>query len=482
MQTNNRVLVLDDDAHLRDAYRHILAPQPASAHVSDHLLDFLAEGEVAPRPAEEECDLLTHFDVTAVAQGLEGVEAVRQAVQEGRPYAVAFVDIRMPPGIDGLEAASRIRQEDPSIYIIIVTAYSDRSIEEIQRQLRHDVVLGRKPLSKEEIFQMARNACVSWQRDRELAESRDSLARKHHQLQEQLEVFNKFVPRKFIHVLDPATDGGHLSLGECSERVMTVMFSDIRSFTAFSETLTPTDSFRFINSYLGHMGPIIRKHDGIIDKYLGDGIMALFEEPDNAVRTTIEMSHRLHEYNLGRGRAGYQPIAIGVGINVGRLMLGTIGESDRMDTTVIGDTVNLAARTEGLTKTYGVPVMLSAAACAALLAPDAFSTRLVDWVKVRGKRDSMAFYEIVDAWPEPQRTAREGIISLYENGVKLYHEGSIKEALQCFQDCLAACPDDVPTRLFLQRCWGMANRYSETIDLTVQTPYKVPLGKEGETS
>nr|CRH07996.1 Conserved protein of unknown function. Containing adenylate/guanylate cyclase domain [Candidatus Magnetococcus massalia] len=467
MSINNRVLVLDDDQQLLTTYQTILGPQPKSSDAS-RLAAFLDEGEGGETAEDEEVMEGTldipHFELDLAAQGERGIALVEQSLYENRPYAVAFIDIRMPPGIDGLQAAQRIRELDNNIYIIIVTAYSDRSVEEIQRHVRHDVVLARKPMTREEIFQQARNACMSWEKDRELERKSHHLEQLNLELKEKVDIFNKFVPKKFIRVMEQQEDAGHIDLGECHERIMTVMFSDIRSFTALSESITPTDSFRFINSYLGHMGPIIRKHDGFIDKYMGDGIMALFEQPENAVRTAIEMSHRLFEYNVGRKRAGYIPIAIGVGINVGPLMLGTIGESDRMDTTVIGDTVNLAARTEGLTKTYGTPILLTEQALASLPEQAPFELRLIDYVQVKGKSQPMAFHEVLDAHPDAAREQKMAIVSRYREGVQYYHDRQIEEATRCFQACLMHCPDDVPTRIFLQRCWGMAAQYTQTID------------------
>ena len=458
MAFNNRVLVLDDDAELLTAYRAILQPPREERSL---LFDFVGGGDgvkaepEAQRPA---------FDVATAPQGEEGVQLVRRSLEEGRPFAVAFIDIRMPPGIDGLEAARRIRDLDPAIYIIIVTAYSDRSIEEIQREVRHDVVLARKPLSSDEIVQQARNACTGWGRDRQLEEKSQALETANQALRDRVVLFEKFVPKNFINVLDPGERKDYIQLGNCSERVMTVMFSDIRSFTAFSETITHSDSFRFINSYLGHMSPIIRKHDGFIDKFMGDGIMALFEDTDGAVQTAIEMMQRLHEYNEGRKRAGYVPISIGVGLNRGPLTMGTIGEADRMQTTVIGDTVNLASRTEGLTKTYGAPILLTGEALAGLKEPGRYTHRMVDQVTVKGKRQAVPMHEILDAFPEALKARKLAAAGPYGEGLVHYYGKNAEAATACFQQALERCPDDVATRIFLQRCWGMASSYETTLN------------------
>ncbi|MBF0357793.1 MAG: response regulator [Magnetococcales bacterium] len=452
MAFNNRVLVLDDDRELLTAYRSILQPKEKEQSL---LLEF-AEFKEEPDKS------WPMFEVTTAQQGLQGVELVKKSLADNSPFAVAFIDIRMPPGIDGLEAARKIRNLDSSIYIIIVTAYSDRSIEEIQRDVRHDVVLARKPLSNDEIVQQARNACNGWDRDRQLKEKSHSLNDANQELQEKIALFEKFVPKNFIKVLDSNTQIDHIQLGNCSERVMSVMFSDIRSFTALSETITSEDNFRFINSYLGHMGPIVSKHEGFIDKFMGDGIMALFEDADNAVKTAIEMMQRLDNYNEGRKRAGYVPIAIGVGINRGLLTMGTIGDKDRMQTTVIGDTVNLAARTEALTKTYGTPILLTEDAFRGLRDPSIYANRILDRVKVKGKAKPVEMYEILDAYSGEQKEKKLLAAKPYESGILQYHEKNTKRATVFFQQALEACPEDVATRLFLQRCWGMAPNYETT--------------------
>ena len=123
--------------------------------------------------------------------------------------------------------------------------------------------------------------------------------------------------------------------------------------------MTPDENFAFINAYLERMGPVIRDHNGFIDKYIGDAIMALFESADDALRAGLAMLETLEAFNAGRRAAGQAPIAIGIGINTGSLMMGTIGEKHRMDGTVISDAVNLASRVESLTKNYRVGLLVS---------------------------------------------------------------------------------------------------------------------------
>ncbi|HYX05016.1 MAG TPA: adenylate/guanylate cyclase domain-containing protein, partial [Reyranella sp.] len=161
----------------------------------------------------------------------------------------------------------------------------------------------------------------------------------------------RFVPHAFLRIVGKPSIVD-VELGDNKQETMSILFSDIRSFTTLSESMTPDENFTFINAYLERMGPVIRNHNGFIDKYIGDAIMALFTNADDAVRAGLAMLETLAAFNAERRPAGQPPIGIGIGINSGSLMLGTIGEKQRMEGTVISDAVNLAARVEDLTKTY----------------------------------------------------------------------------------------------------------------------------------
>ncbi|MBT3310013.1 MAG: response regulator [Gammaproteobacteria bacterium] len=159
------VLVIDDDQVLLESYLSILQPQAATAPIN--YFGDVTEAETAP-----ELELKKEgFLVTTADQGEEGVAASRQAIQEGHPFPLAFIDMRMPPGIDGLETARQLRKLDSRIYIVVVTAFADRTANELHQVLEHDVLLLKKPFVNEEIFQLARNLTQSWQKDRDLEQS-----------------------------------------------------------------------------------------------------------------------------------------------------------------------------------------------------------------------------------------------------------------------------------------------------------------------
>ncbi|NQY06930.1 MAG: hypothetical protein HRT68_12270 [Flavobacteriaceae bacterium] len=171
--------------------------------------------------------------------------------------------------------------------------------------------------------------------------------------------YSRFVPSEFLQSLNKKNIMD-VELGDHVESDITVMFSDIRSYTTLSESMTVRQNFKFLNAFLGRMGPIIKSNQGFVNQFLGDGIMALFQnEPENALKASISMHKELHKYNLKRVQENRMPLQIGIGLHYGPLMLGIIGDHKRMDAGVVSDTVNTAARVEGLTKHYGASILLS---------------------------------------------------------------------------------------------------------------------------
>lgn len=274
---------------------------------------------------------------------------------------------------------------------------------------------------------------------------------------EELEQFNdklqQFVPDKFLKILHKKNIID-VNPGDHVEKRMTVFFSDIRFFTSLSESMTPSENFRFINSYLSFMAPIIKEKNGIIDKYIGDAIMALFDNPDDAVRAAIAMSEMLLTYNQYRAKCGYVPIKLGFGINTGDLMLGTVGGEIRMDSTVIGDTVNLTARIEHLTKTYETPILIGSDTFIGLQNNISYSLRYIDCVVVRGKSENVMLYEVIDGdLPERQKKKLQ-TLPMYEKGINAYQTEAFIEALSFFEKCYEIDPDDVVIQIYRQRCYG----------------------------
>lgn len=266
------------------------------------------------------------------------------------------------------------------------------------------------------------------------------------------DAYGRFVPHEFLHFLgyESIVD---VKLGDCVQLEMSILFSDIRDFTSLSETMSPEDNFKFINAYLSRMEPAITEHQGFIDKYIGDAIMALFcGEADNAVKAGITMLQRLAEYNTTRGRPGRPILNIGIGINTGLMMLGTVGGQNRMNSTVISDAVNLASRLEGLTKDYGVSLLISHNTYLALNNVNDYAIRLIDRVKVKGKSEMVTVYEVFDADLPEIKDAKLKTKTIFEQAILLYYQKEFQKAAQIFEECLRIVPEDKVIYIYLERC------------------------------
>jgi class 3 adenylate cyclase len=267
----------------------------------------------------------------------------------------------------------------------------------------------------------------------------------------------RFVPRQFLDFLgkDSITD---IQLGDQVQKEMTILFSDIRDFTAMSETMTPKENFDFINNYLGYMEPVIRHNNGFIDKFMGDSIMALFpERSEDALNASIEMRIKLLEYNEIISQFGKPAIDAGVGIHTGMLMLGIIGGEGRMDGTVISDAVNLAARLEGLTKVYGGSIIITEDTLIKLNDPSQYQFRFLDVVKVKGKKEAIYIFEIIDGEPELIRNLKLSTKDDYNKALQAYKKKEFKSALKLLQSIEAVNPKDKAIKIYLERC----NHYIE---------------------
>jgi predicted ATPase/class 3 adenylate cyclase len=265
------------------------------------------------------------------------------------------------------------------------------------------------------------------------------------------QAYERFVPRALLRFLDKKSIVD-VSLGDHVEREVSVLFSDIRSFTSISERMRPAESFNFINAYLGRMEPLVERHGGFIDKYLGDAIMALFDRrAADPVLAAADMLRELAELNASRALNGEEPIEIGIGINTGAAMMGTIGGHRRMDGTVIGDTVNLAERLEKLTKFYRAAVLVSGHTVAALGEKHGIEFRWLGRDSVKGRSEGVELYELLDGLPsailERRLASREGLTE----ALRSLYAGDRPGALARLTSVLAADPGDPTVRAILER-------------------------------
>mgnify|MGYP002395822271 CR=1 FL=1 len=279
------------------------------------------------------------------------------------------------------------------------------------------------------------------------------------------DLFERFVPKEFLHRIAP--DGlEHLRFGQADHDFITILFSDIRSFIDLAETLSPQQLLDFLNAYFARMNEPIRQSKGFVDKFIGDGILALFDLPDHsdkdeavsALHAAIAMQTGLQEWNRERADSGAPPVKMGIGIHSGHVIIGTVGSEQRMDSTVLGDAVNLASRLEGLTKFYGSSILISEATFE-LLPPDhAFLIRELDLVQVKGKQEPVRIYEVFDCDPEPLRAVKQRSREFLQAGLEAYRARKWKRAVACFRKCQDAEAPDAASAVLLER----ATEYQRT--------------------
>jgi predicted ATPase/class 3 adenylate cyclase len=260
--------------------------------------------------------------------------------------------------------------------------------------------------------------------------------------------YERFVPADFMKLLGEP-NVVRVGLGDGVERHVTVGFADIRGFTSLSETLKPGETFRMVNEYLEVAVPIIEEHGGIVDKYIGDGVMTLYpDDPGTAVRASLQLLGELEQFNDAREAAGKPRLDACVGLHTGPLMLGTVGTSRRMNGTVIGDTVNLASRVERLTRLYGARLLVTDAVWETLDPLERPRARLVDRVRAAGKTEPISLYHVLT----PVEVEAIHTIDEFNAGCAAYFDADFDAAERHLTDVLRRHPGDLAGRLLLARC------------------------------
>lgn len=255
-------------------------------------------------------------------------------------------------------------------------------------------------------------------------------------------------------------DPSKLRLGG-EKKELTVLFSDIRGFTSVSEVLTPEELVHLLNEYLTAMTDLVFKHDGLLDKYMGDAIMAVYgaplDQPDHPVRaceTALEMISVLDVLRVKWRQEGRPDLDIGIGLSSGAMVVGNMGSQMRFDYTVMGDRVNLGSRLEGLNKVYGTRIIVSE--YTRDLVRDQFALRELDSVRVKGKAIPVRIYELCGTIAGTKQETPE-VIRLFEEGLARYRDCDWDEASRLFREVLVARPDDGPARLYLARVEQLKN-------------------------
>ncbi|MEG4800315.1 ATP-binding protein [Microcoleus sp. ARI1-B5] len=365
----------------------------------------------------------------SVILALNGEQAL-SVLDSGQHFDLIILDIMMPR-MSGYEVCAKVREKYPSheLPVVMLTAQNQVSDLIIGFQFGANDYLT-KPFSKDELLTRIKS---------------------HINLSQTNSAYGRFFPDAFLDFLKKESIVD-IQLGNHVTKQMAVMFSDIRSFTALSETMTPQENFDFVNAYLREVSPKIREHHGFIVKYLGDGMMAVFPNgADDALKGGIAKLQQVHEYNADRENSGYQPIQVGIGVHFGQMMVGIVGEAQRMQGDAFSDHVNLASRLESLTKLYGVSLIISEKVLDNLSHPEQYQIRFLDRVIVKGKQQPISIYEVLDGETELVREMKLRTQQDFERGLEHYRRHEFKAAKTCFYQVLAVNTDDKTAALYVER-------------------------------
>jgi len=387
------------------------------------------------------------YEVTEVGNGKDALALIFSSTQ----FDLILLDVMMP-NMSGYEVCETIRKKysTSELPIILLTAKNRVS----------DLVTGfnvgandylTKPFSKNELL---------------------SRIKAHLNLKGIHKATSKFVPTEFLKSVgrDTITD---VVLGDHIQKNVTVLFSDIRDYTSLSEEMTPEQNFKFVNAYVGRMGPLIQQNNGFVNQYLGDGIMALFpKQADNALKAAIDMQKGILDYNKRRVKEGYIPISVGIGLHTGPLVMGIIGDIERNDTAIIADTVNTASRMEGVTKHYGANIIISEDSFNTIENKSDYNFRYLGKIKVKGKNKVIGIYECYDGDDDNNFLLKTKTLKDFEKGLNYFFAKKFPKASGAFDKVLSKNQNDTIAKYFVTKSaeyiiagvpqdWEVVNTMSE---------------------
>lgn len=367
----------------------------------------------------------------------------RARLAEHPEIALVLLDVVMETETAGLELITYIREElrNPLVRIVLRTGQPGQAPER-RMVAEYDIsdYKTKVELTSPKLYTTVIAGLRNFRQMHELEGHR-------RQAVSTAEALRRFFPVEFLRLLGKQAIA-EIRLGDQIQQEMTVMFADIRGFTARSEDMTPAECFGFVNRVFSALCPVVRGYHGYIDKFLGDGFLALFPRAaTDAVEAAVAIQRRLAELNA---RSEGPAVRLAIGLHSGVVMLGTVGESERMEATVLSDDVNVAARVAALSKVYDVGVVLSEATRARVDVA-AWEMRSIGVVQLHGKRCEVGVFELVDAESDAVQARKRATAQEFAAGLARYREADYASACVHLKRVLAASPGDEAARLYLQR-------------------------------
>ncbi|MEW6493360.1 MAG: response regulator [Cyanobacteriota bacterium] len=424
----------------------------------------------------EELMLAEGYVPLLATSGTEALEIIAQSVPD-----LILLDVMMPD-MDGFEVCRQLREDARfhTLPVIFLTALDDDHSRLRGLQMMGDDYLTKPINSKLLLTKIASilrlNALRSQKVQLEISQkvkeqSRQQIAAAWEINDYLSEKFRLFVPEQYLNRIAPKGVES-IQLGNAREELLTVLFCDIRGFTAMAESQSAQETFEWLNAFFSLMSQAITEHHGFVDKFLGDAILAVFDRVEHhaadALNAAVTMLQRLSEFNRDRDRYKLeQSVNVGIGIHTGLGVIGTVGSDKRMDSTVIGDVVNTAARLEELTKIYGCQILasdttmnhisssynkISLDSSTFQLTLNSYPCRWVDRVTPRGKRIVLELYEILGTPTQVLDVIKVKFLSCYNSGLQAWHQEDYPLALSYFQQLVERNPNDTVAKLHVERC------------------------------
>lgn len=374
---------------------------------------------------------LEGFSVELAHDGREGL----QRMQDGFDPDVVLLDVMMP-GMSGYEVCRTIRKSRPAAALPVVMLTAKNQVDDLRAGFDAGATdYLAKPFSREELSARMRT---------HIALARVSTA------------YERFVPVEFLRFLDRDSILD-IDLGDNVARRMTVMFSDIRGFTGIAETCTPEETFSFLNEYFGRLGPVVKTNKGVINQFLGDGMMSLFPgNPDEGVGAAVEMLRELRRFNAEREATGLSAVGTGIGLHTGDLIMGIMGDAYRLSGNVVSDAVNLAARLEGVAAQFGAGIAVSEEVISALSDPAQYPHRKLDTVRVVGRQHPVTVYEIFAADHPESARLKSATRAAFEAAHSAFRQARFEDAEQGFAEIFAQNPRDIGAQRLAERSARLA--------------------------
>lgn len=369
--------------------------------------------------------MVEDYQIQVADDGISALEMLKQ-----NPPDLVLLDLMMPK-MSGLDVLSHIRASHSTgeLPVIILTAKNQASdLVTCFAAGANDFLM--KPFSQAELLARIKN---------------------HLQISRVHGAYSRFIPSDFIELLgrESIVD---VRLGDQILKEMSVLFLDIREFSKLSERLTPKENFDFLNNYYATVNPVIEKNFGFIDKYIGDAVMALFaNRTDDALLTAIELIKKLEEYNNRRKTEFQKPINIGIGIHYGPLMLGTLGNEQRMEGTVISESVNLASRLESITKVFSVNIIASQDTVLLSENQAQFLFRSLGRVRPPGFSKSLNIVEVFNGDSHHIRELKIKTLEKHESTLRSFQLRNWDAAIDGWKSVLDENPADKVAALYLDR-------------------------------